>query len=77
MEYQKRLDACKWWFIDMPEYMVIPDMDSWKKLKEEIIIKQALLLPEVYDYDYYYEEIDKEERRYLRFKDRLESRRFK
>lgn len=39
---EKRLEACKLRYQGMEEYMEIPDMDLWLKLKEEIIIKRSI-----------------------------------
>ena len=63
----KRIDACKLRYADMPEYMVIQDMDIWLKLKTEILMKQAQMF---YNYDDYDDVVDREELRYLCFKDK-------
>lgn len=71
---EKRLEACKLRYQGMEEYMEIPDMDLWLKLKEEIIIKterqEVSMAMNSNDYDNYsMDSIDKQELRYLRFKD--------
>jgi hypothetical protein len=75
--FDKIFRACKSRYSGMEEYMEIPDMQVWLKLKNEIIDfpKTTLKSPfEYYDIEDYYE-ID-DEYRYKRFKDKwLSSRR--
>jgi len=71
---EKRFEICKqrYGYQGMEEYMEIPDMQVWLKLKNEIIDfpKTTLKSP----FDYY--EIDEDEFRYKCFKDKwLSSRR--
>lgn len=63
-EFQKRFEACKLRYAEMPEFMMIPDMNIWMKLKEEILKKQALLFQDIDIED------DDTEFRYLCFKDK-------
>jgi len=69
LEKNKRIAACKLRYTDMVEYMTIQDIDIWLKLKEEILKKQAQFELEYY-IDYYEEERDEHEFRYLCFKDK-------
>jgi len=39
---ERRFEACKQRYQRMEEYMEIPDMDLWLKLKEEIIMRQVV-----------------------------------
>ena len=76
---EKRFEMCKqrYSYQGMEEYMEIPDMQVWLKLKNEIIDfpKTTLKSPfEYYDIEDYYE-IDDDEFRYKCFKDKWLSRR--
>ena len=67
---EKRFEMCKqrYYYQGMEEYMEIPDMQVWLKLKNEIIDfpKTKLKNP----FDYYEMEEDEDELRYKRFKDK-------
>ena len=86
---KKRFESCIARYKGLEEYMEIPDMDVWIKLKEEIInnniTKRMELMQQEYDdefYDFYEyddddDEYDKEEKRMNSRIDRfLCSRRF-
>ena len=78
--HEKRYEACKQRYQGMEEYMEIPDMDLWLKLKNEIIFAKIRerefqtvnisMADDDYESDYSMDNIDKQERRYLRFKDK-------
>jgi len=80
--FEKIFRACKLRYIGMEEYMEIPDMYIWMKLKEEILEKRykyAKIYPlhdvdviEEEDYDdvYSMDSEDRREFRYLCFKDK-------
>ena len=70
----RRLNACTLRYVDTPEHMVFLNANTWKKLKFEIVNNRNRI-PDYYeddydDYLYDYDDIDKEEKKFLRFKDK-------
>lgn len=80
--FEKRLKACKLRYVGMEEYMEIPDMYIWMKLKEEILENSyyyAKIYPlhegdvveeEDFDDDYSMDSEDRKELRFLLFQDK-------
>jgi hypothetical protein len=68
----RRLNACTLRYADIPEHMVFLNTDTWLKLKFEIVNNRNCIPDCAYDYyDYEDDDIDKEEKKYLRFKDKF------
>jgi hypothetical protein len=72
---EKRFEMCKQHYQGMEDYMDIPDMQVWLKLKNEIIHFPKTTLKSPFEY-YEIEEEEDDEFRYKCFKDKwLSSRR--
>ena len=69
---EKRFEMCKQRYQGMEEYMDIPDMQVWLKLKNEIIDFPKTKLKSPFDMEEYegYEEEEDDEFRYKCFKDK-------
>lgn len=67
---EKRFKICKQRYQGMEEYMDIPDMQVWLKLKNEIIDFPKTKLKNPFDYYYDMEEDEDDEFRYKCFKDK-------
>ena len=79
--FEKRLKACKLRYAGMEEYMEIPDMYIWMKLKEEILensyyyakiypLHDVDVVEEDFDDNYSMDSEDRKELRFLRFQDK-------
>ena len=67
---KKRFEMCKQRYQEMEEYMDIPDMVIWLKLKNEIIDFPKTKLKNPFDSYEIADEEDEHELRYKRFKDK-------
>lgn len=75
---KNRLNSCIARYKGLEEYMEIPDMDNWLKIKEEIMnncITKKLVIKQEMREQYDYDEYDKNERRMNKFIDKFTSRR--